>query len=149
MNERVLERAAKAGRDVCSLERMIRPLGLFEKPAQRWTFDQIHTRLGHSRSTLYCYLKILTDAEILSSLPGVGFTLCRRSRDKVLCIHQEQTRVGFRSTYGRGRVFPLLRGAASRMTLQSKTLTAGKAERVAGRIVFGAHIVIISNAIAQ
>jgi len=33
------------------------------------------------------------------------------------------------------------------MTLQSKTLTAGKAERVAGRIVFGAHIV--SNAIAQ
>jgi len=75
MNEPVLGRAADAGRDVCSLERMIRLLGLFEKPAQRWTFDQIHTRLGHSRSTLYCYLKILTDAEILSSLPGVGFTL--------------------------------------------------------------------------
>jgi DNA-binding IclR family transcriptional regulator len=145
---------ADAG-DVSSLERMIGLLDLFEEPAQCWTFDRIHARLGYSRSTLYRYLKVLTDAEILSSLPGLGFTLgpriaeldwrmrardplivasrpvmvelaadfpgiallCRRYRDKVLCVHQEQTRVDFRSTYERGRALPLLRGAASRIIL--------------------------------
>jgi hypothetical protein len=45
MNERVMERAAEAGRDVSSPERMIGLLDLFEEPAQRRTFDQIHTRL--------------------------------------------------------------------------------------------------------
>jgi DNA-binding IclR family transcriptional regulator len=153
-NEPASERAADAG-DVSSLERMIGLLDLFEEPAQCWTFDRIHARLGYSRSTLYRYLKVLTDAEILSSLPGLGFTLgpriaeldwrmrardplivasrpvmvelaadfpgiallCRRYRDKVLCVHQEQNRVDFRSTYERGRALPLLRGAASRIIL--------------------------------
>jgi DNA-binding IclR family transcriptional regulator len=156
MNERAMDRAAEAaGGDVSSLERMIGLLDLFEETVQRWTFDQIHARLGYSRSTLYRYLKVLTDAEILTSLPGIGFTLgpriaeldrsmrthdplivasrpvmmelaadfqgiallCRRYRDKVLCVHQEQSGVGFRSTYERGRALPLLRGAASRIIL--------------------------------
>lgn len=156
MNEGVTERAAlAAGGGVSSLERMIGLLDLFEEAAQRWTFDKIHARLGYSRSTLYRYLKVLTDAEILSSLPSVGFSLgpriaeldrcmrardplivasrpvmielaadfrgiallCRRYRDKVLCVHQEQGRAGFRSTYERGRALPLLRGAASRIIL--------------------------------
>jgi DNA-binding IclR family transcriptional regulator len=155
MSERVTERGAEPGGEVSSLERMIGLLDLFEEAGHRWTFDEIHARLSYSRSTLYRYLKILTDAEILSSLPGVGFTLgpriaeldrcmrvhdplivasrpvmvglvadfpaiallCRRYRDKVLCVHQEQGAVGLRSTYERGRSMPLLQGAASRIIL--------------------------------
>jgi DNA-binding IclR family transcriptional regulator len=168
-NDRVMERTGEAGGEASSLERMIGLLDLFEEPAQSWTFDRIHARLGYSRSTLYRYLKVLTDAEILSSLPGLGFTLgpriaeldwcmrardplivasrpvmielaadfpgiallCRRYRDKVLCVHQEQTRVGFRSTYERGRALPLLRGAASRIILAY--LPAAKLARLFGQ----------------
>jgi DNA-binding IclR family transcriptional regulator len=144
-----------AGRDSSSLERMVSLLDLFEEDAPRWTFDEMLARLGYTRSTLYRYLKVLTDAEILTSLPGVGYTLgpriaeldydmrmrdplivasrpvmaelvaefpgiallCRRYRDKVLCVHQEQGGVSFRSTYERGLALPLLRGAASRVIL--------------------------------
>jgi DNA-binding IclR family transcriptional regulator len=155
MNERVMERAEATGGEASSLERMIGLLDLFEEAGSRWTFEEIHARLGYTRSTLYRYLKVLTDADILTSLPGVGFTLgpriaeldfcmrardplivasrpvmielaadfpgitllCRRYRDKVLCVHQEQGDVAFRSTYERGLALPLLRGAASRIIL--------------------------------
>lgn len=39
--------------------------------------------------------------------------LCRRYRQKVLCVHQETSTSQFRSTYERGKARPLLRGAAS------------------------------------
>ena len=155
MNDRVMDRAEAGGGEASSLERMIGLLDLFEEAGSCWSFDEIHARLGYTRSTLYRYLKVLTDAEILTSLPGVGFTLgpriaeldycmrardplivasrpvmielaadfpgitllCRRYRDKVLCVHQEQGNVGFRSTYERGLALPLLRGAASRIIL--------------------------------
>lgn len=138
-----------------SLERMIGILDLFEGEAQQWTSDEMHARLGYARSTLYRYLKVLTDAGLLTSLPEVGYTLgpriaeldyqirthdpliraarpvmaklvhdapgiallCRRYRDRVLCVHQEHGTRAIRSTYERGRARPLLRGAASRIIL--------------------------------
>jgi DNA-binding IclR family transcriptional regulator len=54
--------------------------------------------------------------ELAADFPGITL-LCRRYRDKVLCVHQEQANVGFRSTYERGLALPLLRGAASRIIL--------------------------------
>ncbi len=58
-----------------SLERMVGLLDLFEESPSGWTFDRIHSRLGYTRSTLYRYLKILSDAELLTSLPEAGYTL--------------------------------------------------------------------------
>ncbi|MGY9105836.1 MAG: HTH domain-containing protein, partial [Alphaproteobacteria bacterium] len=84
-------------------------------------------KLGFTRSTLYRYLKTLSAAGLITSLPNVGYTfgpriaeldyemrnrdpliigakpvmeklvedipgvalLCRRYRDRVLCVHQE------------------------------------------------------------
>jgi DNA-binding IclR family transcriptional regulator len=138
-----------------SLERMIGILDLFEDNTLCWTVEQLHDRLGFTRSTLYRYLKVLTDAELLTSLPDVGYSLgpriieldynirrqdplilasrpamleliqeipgiallCRRYRDKVLCVHQEQNTATIQSKYERGLARPLLRGAASRIIL--------------------------------
>jgi DNA-binding IclR family transcriptional regulator len=58
-----------------SLERMVALLDLFEESPSGWTFERIHKRLGYTRSTLYRYLKILSDAELLTSLPEAGYTL--------------------------------------------------------------------------
>lgn len=58
-----------------SLERMVALLDLFEESPSGWTFERIHSRLGYTRSTLYRYLKILSDAELLTSLPEAGYTL--------------------------------------------------------------------------
>ena len=58
-----------------SLERMVGVLDLFEESPSGWTFERIHSRLGYTRSTLYRYLKILSDAELLTSLPQTGYTL--------------------------------------------------------------------------
>jgi DNA-binding IclR family transcriptional regulator len=58
-----------------SLERMVGLLDLFEESPSGWTFERIHARLGYTRSTLYRYLKILSDAELLTSLPEAGYTL--------------------------------------------------------------------------
>ena len=144
-----------------SLERMIGILELFEGDTFRWTVEQLHARLGYTRSTLYRYLKVLADAELLTSLPDAGYTLgpriieldfnlrqrdpliaaskpvmaelvqdvpgiallCRRYRDKVLCVHQEQSTTRIQSTYERGRTRPLLRGAASRIILANMPAT--------------------------
>lgn len=54
---------------------MIGLLDLFEESPSGWTFERIHSRLGYTRSTLYRYLKILSDAELLTSLPEAGYTL--------------------------------------------------------------------------
>jgi DNA-binding IclR family transcriptional regulator len=54
--------------------------------------------------------------ELAQSERGVAL-LCRRFKDRVLCIHQERGDVGFRSNYTRGLPRPLFRGAASRVIL--------------------------------
>lgn len=40
-----------------------------------WSFDELHAELGYTRSTLYRYLKILGDFGLVTSLPGIGYTL--------------------------------------------------------------------------
>jgi DNA-binding IclR family transcriptional regulator len=56
-------------------------------------------------------------AGLAAEWPGVAL-LCRRYRDRVLCVHQDGTLGGDRrSTYERGLAMPLLRGAASRVIL--------------------------------
>jgi DNA-binding IclR family transcriptional regulator len=69
------EDAAREAAPGSSLERTIGILDLFDGSAQRWTVDEMHVRLGYSRSTLYRYLKVLTDAGLLTSLPDLGYTL--------------------------------------------------------------------------
>lgn len=139
-----------------SLERMIGLLDLFDSGVHCWTVEQMHERFGYTRSTLYRYLKVLSDAELLTSLPDAGYVLgpriveldyeirrhdplivasapvmaelvseisgiallCRRYRDKVLCVHQAVSpAVAVQSTYERGRPLPLFTGAASRIIL--------------------------------
>lgn len=58
-----------------SLEKMLAILDLFQGGALRWTSDEMTDRLGYSRSTLYRYLGVLTDAGLLTSLPSIGYTL--------------------------------------------------------------------------
>ncbi|MFM2150891.1 MAG: hypothetical protein RLZZ187_3197 [Pseudomonadota bacterium] len=56
-------------------------------------------------------------AALAAELPGIAL-LCRRYRDRVLCVHQEGSLgAGRRSTYERGLAMPLFRGAASRVIL--------------------------------
>jgi DNA-binding IclR family transcriptional regulator len=138
-----------------SLERMISVLDLIEESSSGLTFDQMLDTLKLTRSTLYRYVKILSEAGLITSLSDLGYTLgprvaeldykmrtqdplivasipimaelaravpgvallCRRYRDKVLCVHQEGSSVTFSSGYERGRDRPLLRGAASRIIL--------------------------------
>ncbi|SDW74629.1 IclR family transcriptional regulator [Roseicitreum antarcticum] len=138
-----------------SHDKLLGVLDLFDENRPEWGFDDIHERLGYSRSTLYRYLKVLLDAGLLSSFPGRGYTLgpriieldyqimandplihaarpvmhelvasyscvsllCRRYRQKVLCVHQEVSTTKVRSNYERGRSRPLLRGAASQVIL--------------------------------
>ena len=119
-NDRVMERSTEAGGEASSLERMIGLLDLFEEPAQSWTFDRIHARLGYSRSTLYRYLKVLTDAEILSSLPGLGFTLGPRIAE--LRVRHHARRFGA-SKYGLSRVYKVL---LDLMTIQTITAFASR-----------------------
>ncbi|MBY5775161.1 IclR family transcriptional regulator [Rhizobium leguminosarum] len=126
-------------------------IDLFDLERAEWSFDDIHNELGVSRSTLYRYLKTLTDSGFLTSLPGRGYTLgprvielnyqimmtdplihvarpmmkelvngrsgvsllCRRYKQKVLCVHQEAATNQFLTRFERGKARPLLQGAAS------------------------------------
>ncbi len=58
-----------------SLERMMGILDLFEGGSAEWTVDRLRGELGYSRATLYRYLRVLTDAGFLTTLPGIGYTL--------------------------------------------------------------------------
>lgn len=58
-----------------SHKRMLRILDLFEERNEGWSAEELHEELGYSRSTLYRYLKLLTDAGLLTSLPGIGYAL--------------------------------------------------------------------------
>jgi DNA-binding IclR family transcriptional regulator len=55
-------------------------------------------------------------AELVDAIPGIAL-LCRRYRDRVLCVHQESRNADFATTYERGKALPLFRGAASRIIL--------------------------------
>jgi len=138
-----------------SHERMLRVLDIIEEQSGGVTTEEMLQTLGFMRSTLYRYLKTLSAAGLVTSLPNVGYTfgpriaeldyemrnrdpliiaakpvmadlvreipgislLCRRYRDRVLCVHQERGDVNFISAYERGRARPLTRGAASRIIL--------------------------------
>ena len=54
--------------------------------------------------------------QLVQTVPGIAL-LCRRYRDRVLCVHQVRGAVGFVSTYERGLARPLLKGAASLVIL--------------------------------
>ncbi len=69
-------------------------------------------------------------AELAVSERGVAL-LCRRYRDRVLCIHQEQGDISFHSNYERGLARTLVRGAASRIILAY--LSAPAINRLHGR----------------
>lgn len=58
-----------------SHEKLLGILDLFDEDCPEWEFDAMLDRLGFSRSTLYRYLKVLTDAGLLSSFPGRGYSL--------------------------------------------------------------------------
>lgn len=60
---------------VNSLERLLRILDQFEEAPGRLTADQLHGRLGYSRSTLYRYLKTLSGAGLITSDQGKAFAL--------------------------------------------------------------------------
>ena len=138
-----------------SLEKMLSVLEFVEERGQVDGMEEMLGGLSLTRSTLYRYVRALTDFGLLATSPGTGYTLgpriieldykirvrdpiilsshplmtqlvqtvpgiallCRRYRDKVLCVHQVRGAVGFVSTYERGRVRPLLKGAASRVIL--------------------------------
>lgn len=140
---------------VNSPERLLRILDQFETPPGIFTAEQLHEQLGYSRSTLYRYLKMLSDAGLLASFHGEGFTLgpriielnaafmardpmivsaipvmqdlsrqfdgmvvlCRRYRDKVLCVYQVGGADGGASRDCVGQASPLTRGSASRVIL--------------------------------
>ena len=135
--------------------KMLRILDLVEESEEPVTTQLMLDRLGFTRSTLYRYLKNLTESGLISSIPETGFTfgpriteldyrmrqrdplisasrpmmaelavaergvalLCRRYKDRVLCIHQEQGDIAFHSNYERGLARTLVRGAASRIIL--------------------------------
>ena len=54
---------------------MLEILDLFEEEGMRWTPERMMQRLRVPRSTLYRYLKVLTDAGLVTSLPDVGYSL--------------------------------------------------------------------------
>lgn len=58
-----------------SPEKMIEILDLFEEEHLHWTPEQMMERLQCPRSTLYRYLRVLTNAGLVTSLPDIGYTL--------------------------------------------------------------------------
>lgn len=54
--------------------------------------------------------------ELVSEMPSIAL-LCRRYRNKVLCVHQVHNSVGVACTYERGKPISLFYGAASRIIL--------------------------------
>ncbi|MFT8242891.1 IclR family transcriptional regulator [Roseomonas sp. BN140053] len=54
---------------------MLRILDVLGENSAPLGFDALHGRLGFTRSTLYRYLKILTDAGLVASSPEAGFSI--------------------------------------------------------------------------
>ncbi|MDB5754535.1 MAG: hypothetical protein JWR56_963 [Massilia sp.] len=138
-----------------SLTKMISVLDLIEESSAGVTYEKMLEAMKLSRSTLYRYIRVLSEAGLIVSLPNFGYTLgprvaeldlkmrtqdpliaasapvmielartvpgvvllCRKYRDKVLCVHQEGFSPAFRSGYERGQDRPLFKGSASRIIL--------------------------------
>jgi DNA-binding IclR family transcriptional regulator len=58
-----------------SFEKILQVLDILEDSSAGLMFDEIHARLDAPRSTLYRYLKALTDAGLIASLPNTGYSL--------------------------------------------------------------------------
>lgn len=58
-----------------SLGRLLRILDQFDVEPGILTAEQLHETLGYSRSTLYRYLKVLSDAGLITSFHGIGYSL--------------------------------------------------------------------------
>jgi DNA-binding IclR family transcriptional regulator len=58
-----------------SLGKMLGIMELFTDEKFAWTIEEMEGRLELTRSTLYRYLRELMDAELLTALPQVGYTL--------------------------------------------------------------------------
>jgi DNA-binding IclR family transcriptional regulator len=58
-----------------SFEKILQVLDILEDSSTGLSFDEIHGQLDAPRSTLYRYLKALTDAGLIASLPNSGYTL--------------------------------------------------------------------------
>ncbi len=58
-----------------SLNKMLGIMTLFSDQKFAWTIEEMEARLSLPRSTLYRYLRELVDAEFLTSLPEMGYTL--------------------------------------------------------------------------
>jgi DNA-binding IclR family transcriptional regulator len=58
-----------------SFEKILQVLDILEGSSTGLMFDEIHARLDAPRSTLYRYLKALTDAGLVASLPNTGYSL--------------------------------------------------------------------------
>ena len=58
-----------------SFEKILQVLDILEESSTGLFFDEIHAKLDAPRSTLYRYLKALTDAGLIASLPNTGYTL--------------------------------------------------------------------------
>jgi DNA-binding IclR family transcriptional regulator len=58
-----------------SLERMLRVIDVVDMSQGAIQFDDMYVKLGFTRSTLYRYLKTLTDSGFLISVPDLGYTL--------------------------------------------------------------------------
>ena len=156
-----------------SLSKMIAVLDMIESSSAGLTLEQMLETMQLSRSTLYRYLRVLSEAGLIVSLPNFGYTLgprvaeldlkmrsqdpliaasipvmtelartvpgvvllCRKYRDKVLCVHQEGSSPSFRSGYERGQDRPLFRGSASRIILaytEARAIARLYAERSEG-----------------
>ena len=68
-------RNAGEGSRRSSLEKMLDILDLFEEERLHWTPEQMMARLGCTRSTLYRYLRVLSNVGLVTALPDVGYTL--------------------------------------------------------------------------
>lgn len=58
-----------------SFKKILQVLDILEESSTGLSFDAIDARLDAPRSTLYRYLKALTDAGLIVSLPNTGYTL--------------------------------------------------------------------------
>jgi DNA-binding IclR family transcriptional regulator len=58
-----------------SFEKILQVLDILQGSSTGLMFDEIHARLDAPRSTLYRYLKALTDAGLIASLPNTGYSL--------------------------------------------------------------------------
>lgn len=58
-----------------NFEKILQVLDVIEETDMGLSIEEIHARLDIPRSTLYRYLRALTDSSLVASLPDIGYTL--------------------------------------------------------------------------